>query len=99
MPIEDQLADIQDLGSQTLTNAGFEQYEISAFARNDQHCKHNINYWQFGDYIGIGAGAHGKITLPDQNKIIRPVKTRQPKHYLNYEITVLASSNPYAKIN
>lgn len=97
LPIEDQLADIQDLGLKTLTDAGFCQYEISAYARNAEHCKHNINYWQFGDYIGIGAGAHGKISLPDQNQIIRPVKTRQPKHYLNREITVLTSNNPIAK--
>jgi putative oxygen-independent coproporphyrinogen III oxidase len=97
LPIEDQLADIQDLGQKTLTDAGFCQYEVSAFARNAEHCKHNINYWQFGDYIGIGAGAHGKISLPDQNQIIRPVKTRQPKHYLNPEITALTSNNPIAK--
>ena len=96
LPMEDQLAEIQDLGQQTLIDAGFDQYEISAFARDAEHCKHNINYWQFGDYIGIGAGAHGKISLPEQNKIIRPVKTRQPKHYLNHEITVLASSKPIA---
>ena len=96
LPMEDQLAEIQDLGQQALIDAGFDQYEISAFARDAEHCKHNINYWQFGDYIGIGAGAHGKISLPEQNKIIRPVKTRQPKHYLNHEITVLASSKPIA---
>ena len=97
LPIEDQLADIQDLGQQTLAKAGFEQYEISAFARNDQQCKHNINYWQFGDYLGIGAGAHGKITLPEQNSIIRPVKTRLPKHYLNQDTSALNSDTPIAQ--
>lgn len=97
LPIEDQLADIQDLGLQTLAKAGFEQYEISAFARNDQQCKHNINYWQFGDYLGIGAGAHGKITLPDQNSIIRSAKTRLPKHYLNQGTSVLTSNKPIAQ--
>ena len=97
LPIEDQLADIQDLGQQTLAKAGFEQYEISAFARNDQQCKHNINYWQFGDYLGIGAGAHGKITLPEQNSIIRPVKTRLPKHYLNQNTSALTSNKPIAQ--
>ena len=96
LPIEDQLADIQDLGLKTLADAGFCQYEISAYARNAEHCKHNINYWQFGDYIGIGAGAHGKISLPDQNQIIRPVKTRQPKHYLSHNGSVLSSSDPIA---
>ncbi|MDG2019189.1 MAG: radical SAM family heme chaperone HemW [Porticoccaceae bacterium] len=97
LPVEDQLADIQDLGQKTLADAGFEQYEISAFARNAEHCNHNINYWQFGDYIGIGAGAHGKITLPDQNKIIRTAKTRQPNHYLNHEVTALAANTPIAE--
>jgi oxygen-independent coproporphyrinogen-3 oxidase len=97
LPIEDQLADIQDLGQQTLSKAGFEQYEISAFARNHQQCKHNINYWQFGDYLGIGAGAHGKITLPDQNNIIRTAKTRQPKHYLSHTNSALSSNKPIAK--
>ena len=97
LPIEDQLADIQDLGQQTLAKADFEQYEISAFARNNQQCKHNINYWQFGDYLGIGAGAHGKITLPDQNSIIRSAKTRLPKHYLNQDTSQLTSDKPIAQ--
>jgi oxygen-independent coproporphyrinogen-3 oxidase len=97
LPVEDQLADIQDIGQQKLANAGFKQYEVSAFTRNNEPSRHNINYWQFGDYIGIGAGAHGKISLPDQNQIIRPAKTRQPKHYLNPEITVLTSNNPIAE--
>ena len=82
LPPDDQLASIQQLGQTTLQQAGFEQYEVSAFAVGDATCKHNINYWQFGDYLGIGAGAHGKITLADKNQIIRSSKTRQPKHYL-----------------
>lgn len=82
LPADDQLASIQQLGQTTLQQAGFEQYEVSAFAVGDATCKHNINYWQFGDYLGIGAGAHGKITLADKNQIIRSSKTRQPKHYL-----------------
>lgn len=97
LPVEDQLADIQDLGQHTLSKAGFEQYEISAFARNNQQCKHNMNYWQFGDYLGIGAGAHGKITLPDQNSIIRTAKTRLPKHYLSHTGSALSSNKPIAK--
>jgi oxygen-independent coproporphyrinogen-3 oxidase len=97
LPVEEQLADIQDLGQTTLANAGFEHYEISAFARNTEHCRHNINYWQFGDYLGVGAGAHGKITLPDQNTIIRTAKTRQPKHYLDPEIKALTASKTIAE--
>jgi putative oxygen-independent coproporphyrinogen III oxidase len=96
LPVEDQLADIQDLGQQTLADAGFEQYEISAFSRNANHCKHNINYWQFGDYIGIGAGAHGKITLPDKNAIIRTTKTRQPNHYIEHAAKDLGTNKPVA---
>jgi putative oxygen-independent coproporphyrinogen III oxidase len=82
LPIEDTLADIQDAGQALLANAGYEQYEISAYAKNKQRARHNINYWQFGDYLGIGAGAHGKITQPEQARIMRLWKTRLPKHYL-----------------
>ncbi|MFL2530534.1 MAG: radical SAM family heme chaperone HemW [Porticoccaceae bacterium] len=97
LPVEEQLADIQDIGQQTLANAGFKQYEVSAFTRNNEPSRHNINYWQFGDYIGIGAGAHGKISLPDQRQIIRSAKTRQPKDYLKHETTALTSNHPIAK--
>ena len=65
-----------------LHQAGFRQYEVSAFALDAAACQHNINYWQFGDYLGIGAGAHGKISLVKENTIIRTQKTRQPDHYL-----------------
>ncbi len=83
LPIEDTLADIQDEGQALLAQAGYEQYEISAYAKDKQRARHNINYWQFGDYLGIGAGAHGKITQPEQARIIRLWKTRLPKHYLD----------------
>jgi len=82
LPEEDILADIQDDGLQKLAQAGYAQYEISAYARDGKRAAHNINYWQFGDYLGIGAGAHGKITLPEQNLVMRHWKTRLPKHYL-----------------
>jgi oxygen-independent coproporphyrinogen-3 oxidase len=97
LPAEDQLADIQDLGQIILADAGFAHYEISAFARNAEYCRHNINYWQFGDYLGIGAGAHGKITLPDQNTVIRTAKTRQPKHYLNHKTSALITQKPISE--
>lgn len=83
LPAEDQLADIQDQGQLCLQEAGFQQYEVSAFALDGAVSKHNINYWQFGDYLGIGAGAHGKISLPNKNTVIRSNKTRQPDHYLD----------------
>lgn len=68
-------------GIQTLTaSGGYRQYEVSAYARDGYRCNHNLNYWQFGDYLGIGAGAHGKITLHD--RIERSTKVRSPRTYL-----------------
>jgi oxygen-independent coproporphyrinogen-3 oxidase len=60
--------------------AGYERYEVSAYCKPKQECKHNLNYWRFGDYIGIGAGAHGKISLP--NHITRQVRERHPETYM-----------------
>jgi putative oxygen-independent coproporphyrinogen III oxidase len=93
LPIEDTLADIQDAGQALLANAGYEQYEISAYAKNKQRARHNINYWQFGDYLGIGAGAHGKITQLEQARIMRLWKTRLPKHYLEAAMSNKISTN------
>lgn len=83
LPFEDTLADIQDEGQLMLAQAGYDQYEISAYAKNNQRARHNMNYWEFGDYLGIGAGAHSKITQPEYSKIFRMWKTRLPKHYLD----------------
>ena len=82
IPVDDTLADIQDAGEQALIGAGFEQYEVSAWSRPQQASQHNLNYWQFGDYLGIGAGAHGKITT-SAGSIIRTQRTRQPSDYLS----------------
>lgn len=82
LPEEDILVDIQEAGFTRLAEAGYEQYEVSAYARNKNQARHNLNYWQFGDYLGIGAGAHGKITDVDQKRIFRLWKTRLPQHYL-----------------
>jgi len=79
LPDEDCLADIQAAGEALLRQHGFVQYEVSAWAR-EQPCRHNLNYWQFGDYLAIGAGAHGKLTWPD--RIERYQKSRLPKDYL-----------------
>ena len=79
---DDQLADMADLGLEKLTAAGYERYEISAYARPGHRCSHNMNYWRFGDYIGIGAGAHGKITNTD-GSILRTRKKRQPDSYMS----------------
>ena len=79
LPDEDCLAEIQAAGETLLRQQGFVQYEVSAWAR-EQPCQHNVNYWQFGDYLAIGAGAHGKVTWPD--RIERYQKSRLPKDYL-----------------
>lgn len=82
LPVDDRLADIQQAGMAILRENEFDQYEVSAFALNGKKAAHNINYWQFGDYLGIGAGAHGKVSLPKQQQVLRTAKTRQPDHYL-----------------
>jgi putative oxygen-independent coproporphyrinogen III oxidase len=83
LPQDETLWDIQEAGQKLLSDNGFNQYEISAYSKPGKTSRHNMNYWQFGDYLGIGAGAHGKITLPADNKILRSNKTRAPKDYLN----------------
>jgi putative oxygen-independent coproporphyrinogen III oxidase len=83
LPVEDLLAEIQDRGEELLLAHGYEQYEVSAWARPGHACRHNLNYWQFGDYIGIGAGAHGKLTLAPGRAIMRTRKTRAPQDYLD----------------
>lgn len=93
LPEDDNLWDIQEAGQAFLKKQGFEQYEISAYAKPGHQCQHNVNYWQFGDYIGIGAGAHGKITLSNTKEIIRTQKTRTPRDYLNPHKTYLSQSS------
>ena len=82
LPADDALWAIQDQGMQYLQKSGFINYEISAWSQPGKVSQHNLNYWQFGDYIGIGAGAHGKITHAKTQSIIRSRKTRMPSAYL-----------------
>jgi putative oxygen-independent coproporphyrinogen III oxidase len=82
LPIEDELADIQDSGEQLLARSGYGQYEVSAYSQRGYDCRHNSNYWSFGDYLGIGAGAHGKISFPD-GRVERYAKRRQPQEYMS----------------
>jgi oxygen-independent coproporphyrinogen-3 oxidase len=82
LPEDDALWDIQEQGHLLLQEAGYQQYEISGYSLEEYQCQHNLNYWRFGDYLGIGCGAHGKITLPVQNKILRTVKIKHPKGYM-----------------
>jgi len=81
LPDEETAWDIQQLGHRMLQEAGFEQYEISAFARPGERCVHNLNYWQFGDYLGVGAGAHGKFTSVD-GAVWRYSKPAHPLAYM-----------------
>ncbi|MGY5452224.1 radical SAM family heme chaperone HemW [Agarivorans sp. MS3-6] len=82
LPNEDLLWDIYEQGHQQLQQAGFDQYEVSAYCRENDRSQHNLNYWRFGDYLGIGCGAHGKITDLTNQQLIRTEKVKHPKGYL-----------------
>jgi len=81
LPDDDTAADIEDAVHETLAAAGYRHYETSAYSRPDRECRHNLNYWRFGDYLGIGAGAHSKLSFAD--RIVRQVRYKQPKQYLD----------------
>jgi oxygen-independent coproporphyrinogen-3 oxidase len=82
IPDEDAAWDMQERCQQMLADAGYAQYEVSAYAQPGRQCAHNLNYWRFGDYLGIGAGAHGKLTLGAQQSILRRWKHKHPAAYL-----------------
>ncbi|QFT24270.1 Oxygen-independent coproporphyrinogen-III oxidase 1 [Pseudomonas sp. THAF187a] len=82
LPEDDLLWDIQEAGQALLAAEGYAQYEVSAYARPGRQARHNLNYWTFGDFLGIGAGAHAKRSTPD-GRILRTWKTRLPKDYLD----------------
>jgi len=81
LPDDDLAWDIQQAGHERLADAGYERYEISAFARPGHRCRHNLNYWTFGDYLAAGAGAHGKLTDRDA-RIVRYAKPANPRAYI-----------------
>lgn len=81
LPDDDALWEIYTEGHQMLTAAGYQQYETSAYAKPGFQCQHNINYWRFGDYLGVGCGAHGKISFAD-GRILRTVKVKHPRGYM-----------------
>ncbi|MBE8215468.1 MAG: radical SAM family heme chaperone HemW [Endozoicomonadaceae bacterium] len=89
LPYDDLIADMQQQGSYLLTQSHFQQYEISAWSQPGYESQHNLNYWQFGDYIGIGAGAHGKYTIAD-SRIMRRWKVRMPNAYINSDMSTIA---------
>lgn len=82
LPDDDLTADMHDQGLEMLAAAGYAQYEVSAHARLGRRCRHNLNYWAFGDYLGIGAGAHAKLTDPVTGEVERVAKLRHPEAYL-----------------
>lgn len=99
LPDDDLLWDIFSQGHQLLTQAGYVQYETSAYAKPGFQCQHNLNYWRFGDYLGIGCGAHGKISFAD-GRILRTVKTKHPRgymegRYLDQQNEVAAEDRPF----
>ncbi|EKK5268315.1 radical SAM family heme chaperone HemW [Cronobacter dublinensis] len=99
LPDDDALWDIFEQGHQLLSAAGYQQYETSAYAKPGYQCQHNLNYWRFGDYLGIGCGAHGKVTLAD-GRILRTAKTRHPRgymtgNYLDKQHDVEAQDKPF----
>lgn len=91
VPEDDAVAEMQDVGMALLEAQGYARYEISAYAQAGRQARHNLNYWLFGDYLGIGAGAHGKLTQTD-GSIVRTRKTRMPAHYLDRSRTLLTES-------
>jgi len=82
LPEADLAWEMQTACQQLLSEAGYQHYEVSAYAQVGFQCQHNLNYWQFGDYIGLGAGAHGKLTLPAQNRVIRTQMPAAPGSYV-----------------
>lgn len=96
LPEDELLWEIQEAGQKLLADNGYLQYEISAYSKPGFACQHNLNYWRFGDYLGIGCGAHGKLTLPLQNQIIRRTKIKHPKGYLDSSQPFLDESHSVA---
>ena len=82
LPEEEQIERMLAACGERLAAEGFEQYEVSAYARPGRQCRHNLNYWRFGDYLGIGAGAHGKLTRAQAGQVLRSAQPREPRRYL-----------------
>jgi putative oxygen-independent coproporphyrinogen III oxidase len=93
-PDDDAASEMLDTIVDRTRAAGLARYEVSAFARPSHRCQHNLNYWQFGDYLGIGAGAHGKLSFPD--RIVRQVRWREPAMYMGKSMAGQACSNEHA---
>lgn len=88
LPDDDAACDMQQMITETLTRTGYAHYETSAYAKEDWACRHNLNYWRFGDYVGIGAGAHGKISFPD--RVSREARFKQPNTFMEKAVLGVA---------
>ncbi|RLA04763.1 MAG: oxygen-independent coproporphyrinogen III oxidase-like protein, partial [Gammaproteobacteria bacterium] len=97
LPDEDMIWEIQQAGMKKLQQAGYHQYEISAWSKAGEQCEHNLNYWNFGDYLGIGAGAHGKISDVNSQQVIRTRRKKQPHHWTAKKIDTLAEASAIEK--
>lgn len=93
LPDDDLAYAMLDAITERTAQAGLQRYEVSAYARNGHHCRHNLNYWQFGDYLGIGAGAHGKLSFP--HRVLRQVRTREPRLYMERALAGQAVSQEH----
>jgi len=91
LPDDDTASDMLDLITERTSQAGLQRYEVSAFARPGHRCAHNLNYWAFGDYLGIGAGAHGKLSFP--HRVLRQVRWREPAAYMQQALAGTPVSN------
>jgi oxygen-independent coproporphyrinogen-3 oxidase len=92
LPGDDVVSRIEEQGRALLATHGYGRYEVSAYARPGRRCQHNVNYWQFGDYLGVGAGAHGKVTLQEAGEIVRRAKTRNPRTFVQRAGTLEAAT-------
>jgi len=93
LPDDDTASEMLDLITETTALRGLQRYEVSAFAKAGHRCAHNLNYWQFGDYLGIGAGAHGKLSFP--HRVLRQVRWREPAAYMKHALAGQAVSNEH----
>jgi oxygen-independent coproporphyrinogen-3 oxidase len=93
LPDDDLASEMLDLITARTVAAGLQRYEVSAFARAGRQCQHNLNYWHFGDYLGIGAGAHGKLSFP--HRVVRQQRWREPTSYIERALSGRAVSNEH----
>lgn len=93
LPDDDTAATMLAECGEHLAAAGFQQYEVSAYARASRRCRHNLNYWTFGDYLGVGAGAHGKLTLGSSGIVVRTAQMREPRRYMAADPRALAQKS------